>query len=213
MTSSRRLRHTTANAPARPSPAQLQAARHKRVPDVIGPRLAILFVGINPGLYSGAVGHHFARPGNRFWPALQRAGLTPRQLAPHEERALLKYGIGITNIVSRTTAAATELTVAELTAGARRLATTVLRSQPQLVVFLGIDAYRMAYGIRQVRVGPQATTIGNSRVWVLPNPSGLNAHYQLSDFARLFRRLRVRDSVHGNVRHRSRTRSGPRRPG
>ena len=191
MTSPRRSRLSAVNAPFRPSPAQLQAARRKRVPDVIGPHLTILFVGINPGLYSGAVGHHFARPGNRFWPALQRAGLTPRQLAPHEERELLRHGIGITNLVSRTTAAASELSKLELAAGGRRLMARVRRLQPRILAFLGLDAYRSAFSVKHVKVGLQPEPMGPTRIWVLPNPSGLNAHYQLKDFARLFRQLRL----------------------
>jgi TDG/mug DNA glycosylase family protein len=176
--------------PRRPTPAELRAARGRRVPDIVAPNLKILFVGINPGLYSGAVGHHFARPGNRFWPALQRAGLTPRLFAPQEERALLDSGIGITNIVNRTTATARELSQKELTAGGRRLTAKIKRLRPCVVAFLGIDAYRSAFGARRVRIGSQALAIGTARIWVLPNPSGLNAHYQPKDFARLFRRLR-----------------------
>ncbi len=173
----------------RPTPADLRAARNKRVPDVIAARLKILFVGINPGLYSAAVRHHFARPGNRFWPALQRASLTPRLFSPDEEHELLKYGLGITNIVNRATAAASELSKAELAAGGRRLAVKAARLQPHIVAFLGIDAYRTAFGVKRVNIGPQAETIGGTQVWVLPNPSGLNAHYQLKDFALWFRRL------------------------
>jgi len=190
MTRPRRGRPAGADAPPRPTAAELRAARGKRVPDVIAPQLNILFVGINPGLYSGAIGHHFARPGNRFWPALHRAGLVSRQLAPHEEQALLKFGIGITNIVNRTTAAADELTGAELAAGGQRLARKIRRLKPKLVAFLGIDAYRSAFGVRQLRIGLQPDGMGESAVWVLPNPSGLNAHYQLADFARLFRQLK-----------------------
>lgn len=149
----------------------------------------MLFVGINPGLYSGAVGHHFARPGNRFWPALHRAALTPCRLSPGEERELLKHGIGITNIVNRTTARASELSKDELTRGGRRLAAKLRRLAPRSVVFLGLDAYRAAFGVRHVAVGRQDRQIGGATIWVLPNPSGLNAHYQLDDFARLFRRL------------------------
>jgi double-stranded uracil-DNA glycosylase len=175
--------------PHRPTPAELRAARGRRVPDIVAPHLKILFVGINPGLYSGAVGHHFARPGNRFWPALQRAGLTPRLFTPWEERELLKSGIGITNIVNRTTAAASELSKKELASGGRRLAAKIKRLKPRVVAFLGIDAYRTAFGVRQVHVGPQPDATGSARIWVLPNPSGLNAHYQLKEFARLFRRL------------------------
>ena len=177
--------------PHRPTPAELRAARGRRVPDIVAPHLKILFVGINPGLYSGAVGHHFARPGNRFWPALQRAGLTPRLFTPREERELLKSGIGITNIVNRTTAAASELSKKELAAGGRRLAAKIRRLKPRVVAFLGIDAYRTAFGVRQVHIGLQPDAIGSARIWVLPNPSGLNAHYQLKEFARLFRHLRA----------------------
>ena len=179
----------TAPPPHRPTPAELRAARGRRVPDIVAPHLKILFVGINPGLYSGAVGHHFARPGNRFWPALQRAGLTPRLFTPRDERELLKSGIGITNIVNRTTAAASELSKKELAAGGRRLAAKIRRLKPRVVAFLGIDAYRTAFGVRQVHIGLQPDAIGSARIWVLPNPSGLNAHYQLKEFARLFRRL------------------------
>jgi double-stranded uracil-DNA glycosylase len=175
--------------PHRPTPAELRAARGRRVPDIVAPHLKILFVGINPGLYSGAVGHHFARPGNRFWPALQHAGLTPRLFTPRDERELLKSGIGITNIVNRTTAAASELSKKELAAGGRRLAAKIRRLKPRVVAFLGIDAYRTAFGVRQVHIGLQPDAIGSARIWVLPNPSGLNAHYQLKEFARLFRRL------------------------
>ena len=178
-------------SPQRPTPAELRAARDRRVPDIVAPDLSILFVGINPGLYSGAVGHHFARPGNRFWPALQRAGLTPHLFTPQDERELLKSGIGIANIVNRTTAAASELSMKELAAGGRRLAAKIRRLKPRVVAFLGIEAYRSAFGVRQVSVGPQSASFGNTRIWVLPNPSGLNAHYQLKDFARLFRRLRT----------------------
>lgn len=160
------------------------------MPDIIATRLDILFVGINPGLYSGAVGHHFARPGNRFWPALHRAGLTPRQLAPHEERELLKHRIGITNIVNRTTATASELTAAEMTRGGKRLLATIRHHRPRIVAVLGVGAYQTAFGARRVSIGRQNEPLAGAELWVLPNPSGLNANYQLDDFARLFRRLR-----------------------
>ena len=192
-------RQRLAQPPQRPTAAELRAARDRRVPDIVAPNLKILFIGINPGLYSGAVGHHFAHPGNRFWPALQRAGLTPRLFTPREERELLKSGIGITNIVNRTTAAASELSRKELAAGGRRLAAKIRRLKPQVVTFLGIDAYRTAFGVRQVRVGPQPIVIGSAHVWVLPNPSGLNAHYQLNDFVLWFRRLRKREKGASNV--------------
>ncbi len=175
--------------PRRPTKAELLAARNKTVPDVIAARLRVLFVGINPGLYSGAVRHHFARPGNRFWPALQKGGFTPRLLSPYDERELLKYGCGITNLVNRATATAVELTEKELRAGAKRLTEKVRRHRPRVVAILGVGAFQAAFGHTRVRIGEQSELIGNSRVWVLPNPSGLNANYQLPELARLFRRL------------------------
>jgi len=179
-------------APAlRPDATALRAARNKRVPDVIAPRLKILFVGINPGLYSGATGHHFARPGNRFWPALAAAGLTPRQLSPWEERELLQHGLGITNIVNRTTASAAELSEKEMIAGGRRLRAKLRRYRPRLVAVLGVQAYATAFDRKRVKIGPQPEALAGCALWVLPNPSGLNANYQLKDFARLFRRLRA----------------------
>jgi TDG/mug DNA glycosylase family protein len=147
---------------------------------VIGPGLRVLFCGINPGLYSGAVGHHFARPGNRFWKALHAAGFTRRELSPFEERVLLDDGIGITNLVARATATAAELDDAELRGGARRLARKVRRFRPAFVAFVGIGAYRTAYGRKGAKVGLQRETLGFSRVWLLPNPSGLNANHPLS---------------------------------
>ena len=173
----------------RPIRAELLAARNKTVPDVVAARLRVLFVGINPGLYSGAVRHHFARPGNRFWPALFKGGFTPRLLSPYEERELLKYGCGITNLVNRATVNAAELAEKELRAGARRLTAKVRRYHPCVVAVLGVGAYQAAFGHAQVRIGEQSEMIGDTRVWVLPNPSGLNANYQLPDLARLFRRL------------------------
>jgi double-stranded uracil-DNA glycosylase len=173
----------------KPTKEQIEAARGARVPDVIAPGLDILLCGINPGLYSGATGHHFARPGNRLWRALHAGGLTPRLLSPFEERELLRYGIGVTNLVERATAAADELSDAELLEGARRLARKVARHRPRCVVFLGLGAYRTATGRRRAAVGPQEPFAG-AAAWLLPNPSGLNAHYQAADFARLFRELR-----------------------
>ncbi len=174
----------------RPTRQALRAARNKRVPDVVAPRPKVLFVGINPGLYSAAVGHHFARPGNRFWPALHRAGFTDRLLSPFEERELLKRGCGITNIVNRATASAAGLSGPELKAGGRRLAAKVKRLRPRVVAVLGVDAYRAAFGRQSIAVGPQPEPIGTTPVWVLPNPSGLNANYQLPVLVQLFRRLR-----------------------
>ncbi len=175
--------------PRRPTKVELLAARNKTVPDIVAPRLKVLFVGINPGLYSGAVRHHFARPGNRFWPALHKSGFTPRLLSPYEERELLKYGCGITNLVNRATANAAELAEKELRAGSRRLIAKVRRYRPHVVAVLGVGAYQAAFGHTRVRIGEQPERIGSTRVWVLPNPSGLNANYQLPDLARLLRRL------------------------
>jgi len=173
-----------------PTPKQLAAARNKRIPDVIATGLKILFVGINPGLYSAAIGHHFGRPGNRFWPALHRAGFTERELSPFEDRNLLDYGCGITNLAGRATASADELTVEELRASARRLQRAIRRYRPRIAAFVGVTAYRMAFDRRQAKIGLQEEGIGESALWVLPNPSGLNAHYQLADFVRMFGDLR-----------------------
>jgi|SRR5207249_2605570 len=173
-----------------PTSKQLAAARNKRVADVIAPGLKILFVGINPGLYSAAIGHHFGRPGNRFWPALHRAGFTDRILSPFEEAKLLEDGWGITNIADRATATADELTNAELRAGARRLERKLRRYRPAIAAFVGIGSYRAALERPKARIGRQEEKIGDSVVWLLPNPSGLNAHYQLDDLTELFRELR-----------------------
>ena len=169
----------TANVPWRPTRADIEAAEGKTVPDVISPGLDVLFVGINPGLYSGAVGHHFARPGNRFWKTLHGAGFTPRVMSPFDERELLDHRVGITNLVRRATARADQLAAEELRAGAGRVSGKLRRLAPRVVAFLGVTAYRTAFGIPGAMVGPQAGRIGPSAVWVLPNPSGLNAHYQL----------------------------------
>ena len=174
----------------KPTKAHLLAAYGKRLPDIIAPRLKVLFVGINPGLYSGAVGHHFARPGNRFWPVLHKAGFTERQLSPFEERKLLKHGYGITNIVNRSTAAASELSRVELEKGCRRLKAKVRRYRPCVVAVLGLQAFRIAFGQPKARLGPREERIGQSRLWVLPNPSGLNASYQFPALSRLFRKVR-----------------------
>ena len=178
------------SAPWKPTPEQLEAARDKTIKDVIAPGLNVLFCGINPGLYSGATGHHFARPGNRFWPALHRSGFTPRLLSPFEERELLSLGLGVTNIVARTTAQAGELTTQELHEGGVRLQRKVRRHRPRWLAVLGLTAYRSAFSEKGGVVGPQDRTIGSTRIWLLPNPSGLNAHYQLPDLAREFRKLR-----------------------
>jgi TDG/mug DNA glycosylase family protein len=175
----------------KPSRAQLLAAAGKTLPDVIAPGLRVLFCGINPGLYSAATGHHFARPGNRFWPALHGAGFTARQLAPWEERELLSQHCGITNIVARGTAGAAELSAAELVAGVPGLLAKVKRYGPRFVAVLGVTAYRSAFERPKAVLGLQGEPCGSAAIWVLPNPSGLNAHHQLKDIVRLFRELRA----------------------
>lgn len=184
-----RTKNRAAISSARPSPAELRAAHGKGIRDVIAPRLKVLFVGINPGLYSAATGHHFARPGNRFWPALHQAGFTPRPLHPSEQDALLKGGYGITNLVNRATAAADELRPEEFVAGRRRLAAKVRHYRPGTVAFLGVGAYCHAFSVRQPAVGRQPEAFEGAAVWVLPNPSGLNANYQLPALVKLFRTL------------------------
>ena len=179
----------------RPTRAELEAARALTVPDVlpgpVDPPLAVLFCGINPSLYSAAVGHHFARPGNRFWPVLHRSGFTPRQFLPAEQDELRGLGLGITNMVGRATARADELTDDEVRAGGARLRELVAAVAPRWVAVVGITAYRGALGEPGAGVGPQERTFGATRIWVLPNPSGLNAHYQPRDLARLFAELRA----------------------
>ena len=176
--------------PWKPTKEQLLAATEKTVRDVIAPDLRVLFSGINPGLYTAAVGHHFARPGNRFWPALYAAGFTDRVLSPFEERELLKRGYGITNVVQRATASADLLTKEEIVKGGERLKAKVLRYRPRVLAVLGLGAYRTAFNRPKATVGRQEERIGDTTLWVLPNPSGLNANYQAADLARLFRELR-----------------------
>lgn len=175
----------------RPTPADLEAARNKTVRDVIGPGLDVLFCGINPGLYTAAIGHHFGKPGNRFWPALHLSGFTEELMSPYDERDLLALGLGVTNVVMRTTATADELTDEELKKGAAALRRKVLRHRPRYLAVLGLGAYRVGFGVKKAVVGPQDEAIGSTKVWLLPNPSGLNAHYQLPDLAREFGRLRA----------------------
>jgi TDG/mug DNA glycosylase family protein len=176
---------------ARPTPLELAAAAGKPLPDVIGPGLRVLFCGINPGLYSAAVGCHFARPGNRFWPALHRSGFTPELLGPAEQERLLDLGLGLTNLVERATAGAAELGAAELRAGGERLVGKLRRQRPAWVAFLGLGAYRTAFGWRHPKVGPAPTLVEGTRSWLLPNPSGLNAHYQPARLAAAFAELRL----------------------
>ena len=176
--------------PWKPTKEQLLASEGKTVPDLIAPGLKVLFCGINPGLYSGAVGHHFARPGNRFWPTLHAAGFSDRVLSPFEERALLDRGYGITNLVERATARADVLTEDELVEGGKRLVRKVRRYRPAFLAFLGLTAYRVGFGQKRAAIGRHPEPIGETHLWILPNPSGLNAHYQRADLARLFAELR-----------------------
>jgi TDG/mug DNA glycosylase family protein len=175
----------------RPTADELRAAAGRSIPDVIAPGLRVLFVGINPGLYSGATGYHFARPGNRFWPTLHRAGFTPRQLSPDASNELLRLGIGITNLVNHTTATAAELSVAELRAGADRLRATIRRYRPRTVAVLAVSDYRRAFDRPKALVGRQPEDLEGSDLWLLPNPSGLNANYQLPALVRLYGALRA----------------------
>ena len=176
----------------------LAAARDRTIPDVLpadGAPLHVLFCGINPGLYSAATGWHFARPGNRFWPALYLSGFTPRQLAPSEQAELARHGLGITNIAPRATAQAAELTDAELREGAARLRALIDVRRPRFVAVAGVTAYRTAFARPHATIGPQDEPLGAARLWILPNPSGLNASYQIDRLAAEFGRLRAAASA------------------
>lgn len=187
----------------RPSAADLDAARGGTVPDVLpgrgDPPLRALFCGINPGLVSAATGHHFARPGNRFWPVLHEAGFTPRLLRPAEQDELPRWALGITNLVARATARADELSDAELIRGGEILRAVVEQHRPTWLAVVGIGAFRTAFGDRFATVGPQEPTIGSTRIWVLPNPSGLNAHWTrpalTGEYARLATAITPRKRV------------------
>ncbi|MGY2077730.1 G/U mismatch-specific DNA glycosylase [Blastococcus sp. SYSU DS0828] len=162
----------------------------KPVPDVVAPGLDVLFCGINPSLMSAETGHHFARPGNRFWPAIHLAGFTPRLLRPEEDRELLRCGLGVTNVVDRPSRTAAELSVEELRAGAEALERLVARIRPRVLAVLGITAWRQGFGRPQAVAGRQPERVGGVVTWVVPNPSGLNAHVQLPELARVYRQLR-----------------------
>ncbi len=178
--------------PFKPTKEQVRAARGKSVPDVIAPGLKVLFCGINPGLYTAAVGHHFARPGNRFWPSLHHAGFTPRQFSPFEEEELLNYGFGIINIVEHATARADELTAEELTGGGALLEDKVRTFKPLFSAIMGLGAYRLAFRRPKALHGLQPEKLGGiSSAWVLPNPSGLNANYQMNDLVRMLKELKA----------------------
>ncbi len=176
--------------PWKPTPAQVAAAAGKKIADVLAPNLNGVFVGINPGLYTAAIGCHFGRPGNRFWPTLYAAGFTDRLLTPFEQRDLLSSGWGITNLVARATAAASEVADAELVKGAAQLVRKMRRYRPRVVAVLGVTAYRAAFARPEAQLGLQTERLADAALWVLPNPSGLNAHYQLPELARLFAELR-----------------------
>jgi len=181
----------------RPTPQEIRRASDKKVPDILARGLAVLFCGINPGLYSAAVGHHFARPGNRFWRALYDSGFTRRLLAPGEGASLLTHGLGITNLVARATASAADLTKTDLIDGRRLLERKVIRYAPRWIAILGIGAYRTAFGRPRAVFGLQTERMGKAGIWVLPNPSGLNASYQPAELSRAFRALR---EAAGNAR-------------
>ncbi len=173
----------------KPTKDQLRDAFGALMPDIIAPDLTVLFCGINPSVYSAVVGHHFARPGNRFWRALHQGGFTPHQIAPADDAQLLSYGLGLTNVAARATVAATDLSNEELRQSAPALLAKIERYQPRWLAILGIGAYRVAFGEPKAKIGRQARTIGDTKIWVLPNPSGLNAHYPPAALAAKFREL------------------------
>jgi len=173
----------------KPNKAEIQSCIGKTMHDIISPNLKVLFCGINPSLYSAAVGHHFARPGNRFWPTIHAAGFTPRLYSPAEDGDLLKLGYGITNIAAPATARADELILEDLLHGQQQLTEKVLNYKPQFLAVLGVSAYRTAFRRPKAGMGLQEETIGETAIWILPNPSGLNAHFQLPDLAKVYREL------------------------
>jgi TDG/mug DNA glycosylase family protein len=176
--------------PGNPTAEQVKASYGKKLPDILAPGLDVVFCGINPGLYSAAVGHHFSGSGNRFWPALHASGFTDVLLEPHEQREMLRYGCGLTNLVARATSRAAELTTDELKRGRAALERRVRKHRPDWVAVLGKGAYRKAFGRRGAEFGRQEETLAGAGLWLLPNPSGLNARYQPPELARLFGELR-----------------------
>jgi TDG/mug DNA glycosylase family protein len=162
----------------RPTKQELAAAYGLTLPDLVAPGLRVLLVGINPSLWSGWSGYHFGRPSNRLWTTLHEAGLTPRRLRPEDTDELLAAGIGITNLVARATARADELTDQEIRAGVPRLEELIARWRPRVAAVLGVTAYRVAFSRPKAVVGRQPEMLAGAVLWVLPNPSGLNAHYQ-----------------------------------
>jgi TDG/mug DNA glycosylase family protein len=169
----------------------LEGAVGRTIPDLVGPGLRVLFCGINPGLMSGARGLHFARPGNRFWKVLHAAGFTDRVLDPAEQRQLLDLGLGITNLVPSTSRAAADLTPAQLRDGARRLERTAARRRPAFVAVLGLQAYRTAFRRPGATIGAQGESLGGARLWLLPNPSGLQARYGFTAMVAMYEELRA----------------------
>jgi double-stranded uracil-DNA glycosylase len=177
-------------SPSGPTREQLEAARGREIADVLAPGLDVVFVGINPGLWSGATGHHFARPGNRFWRALQMGGFTRDLVSPFDDARLPSLGLGITNLVARSTATAVELKPDELRSGAERLVARLEPLSPRAIAILGIGAYRTAFAVPTASLGRQADPFAGAERWVLPNPSGLNAHYQVDALAERFAEVR-----------------------
>ncbi|MEB3210453.1 MAG: G/U mismatch-specific DNA glycosylase [Leptolyngbyaceae bacterium] len=180
----------------KPTKAEVQAAYGKTAPDIIAPNLDVLFCGINPSIYSAAVGHHFARPGNRLWKTLHASGFTPYVFHPSEDQNLLALGVGMTNMCDRATARADELSTSDLVAGHQSLAEKVKRYQPKVLSILGISAYRTAWNQPKASLGRQSDLFHGAIVWVLPNPSGLNAHYQLDNLARVYGELYQHIAAH-----------------
>jgi TDG/mug DNA glycosylase family protein len=197
----------------RPSRAEQEAAAGTTILDVTAPGLRVLFCGINPGLYSAATRRHFARPGNRFWPALYASGFTSRLLGPFEQEQLLDLGLGITNVVARSTARADELTADELIAGGRILAAKLVTLRPKWLAVVGVTAYRTAFGHPRAVVGRQDTTIEDTQVWVLPNPSGLNAHWTAPQLAEAFSQLKEAVETANEAQPRSLLKTGRLSPG
>src|SRR6266550_3676994 len=185
------MAHRLLPALRRPTRAQLEAAIHNRLPDLIAPNLKVLFVGINPGLYTAAIGKHFGHPGNRFWPALYAAGFTPRRFTPFDREEFLELGYGIVNVAARPTRTISDLTREELVAGGKRVARKILKYKPRFAAFTGVTAYRAAFDRKAARVGLQEESFGETRIWLLPDPSGLNAHYPPKKLAAEFARLRA----------------------
>ena len=194
--------HRHADPTWRPGAEELAAAYGRTVPDLLAPGLRVLLVGVNPSLWSGITGVHFGRPGNRLWPTLHEAGFTSRRLHPTETGILIAAGLGVSNLVPRATARADEVLEDELRAGVPRIEALVRRWQPGWVAFLGLGAYRTAYGASRATVGQQAgVSVGGRPVWLLPNPSGLNASYSQPALTEAYAALR-RAAYAGAEEHR-----------